>query len=88
VSDEVIELRTVSEDAEDDFVSEAGVAGVKGGGASVEKVAGIAAALDELKDVEGEGACGGECHALGSGFFPRTLAERVLLWMLHRGKPG
>jgi hypothetical protein len=62
VGDQVIELGAIPEDAEDDFTGETGVAGIERGGAGEEEVGGIAAGFDELEDIEGGAACGGDGH--------------------------
>ena len=51
---QVIELRLVAQDAEDDFGGEAGIAGVEGARAGGQQVGGVAAGFDRAEDVEGD----------------------------------
>ena len=72
--DKVVELRAISQHAEDDSAGEAGVAGIESRGVGEQQIGGIAAGFHLAEDVEGGGAGGG-----GHGWLVR-------MWPMARGR--
>ena len=77
--DQVVELRAVAEDAEDDFGGEAGVAGVEAGGLFEQEVGRIAAGVDLAQDVEGDAAGGRHYTYAGTSQWLKLLRIRAIL---------